>query len=81
MSERVSFRYIFVISAVGCLALLGKDNRNVIKVTEQSGNGNAARFYGKYLVYFHATETALEFVSHLTHYVNVNLMVKKAVHL
>ena len=73
-------RDIFIVRAVSRLALLGEDDRYVVQVTEQCGNGDAARFDGKYLVNFHATETALEFVSHLTHYVNVNLMVKKAVH-
>ena len=81
MREGICLGHIFVICAVGRLALLGEDYRDIVQVRQHCRYRNPARLDGQDPGHKLPPETALEFIGNLPHYVNVNLVVKEVVHL
>lgn len=79
VSERIGLRHVFIVGAVGRLALLGKHHRHIVQVAKQGSNGNATSLDGQHLVHLNAFKSTLKLVGHLTDDINVDLMVEEIV--
>ena len=79
--ERVCLRDVFVVSAIGRLALLGEHHRHVINVAQHGGNGYAACLDGQHFVDSDTTKTTFQLIGYLAHNVDVNLMIEEVVNL
>ena len=75
--EGVCLRDILVVSAVSCLALLGEDDGDIVKVAEERGDGYTAGLYGQYLCHLAATEAAFQLVGYLPDDIDINLVVQE----
>ena len=79
--ERIGVRNILVVGAIGSFALFGKHHGDIVEVAQQRGDGDSAGFDGENFVHSHAVKAAFELISHLTHNIDVDLVVEKAVNL
>ena len=81
MGKGIGLRYVFVVAAVECFALLCKYHRHIEAVAKHRGDSYAAGLDGENLGNLGVCKPTLKLLRNLAHHVHLNLMIEKTVNL